>query len=426
LEDSRAAEVSPAFVAEVRRTLQNLYEWSDLNVSPLIGLLRLGDRNDPSLALRKAVIGAIEALRPGPQAPPRARAWRTYRVLSARFVEQYTQVEVATDLGLSARHIRREEAAAIDTLAAYLWHHYHLEEGWRQTDGRESPPQEKPVSEELDAGAGTWAQELQWLEQALASESLGAGDLLEAVLATVNPLAEETGVRTRCELPHLPPVLARRAPTREALVALSSAAIRAVPGGEVVISGDARQAVVRIRFRAVAAPGARDKAQLDANQVAVTEQLLGLSGGSVAFERRGVEEGPCAVVTLPADERIPVMVIDDNEDTLRLLERYMSNSRYRFIGVADPDRAVEMAARARPRIITLDVMLPGVDGWELLGRLREHPDLAGVPVVVCSILPQEELAAALGASGIVRKPVTREVFLAALEAQTSPLATGSR
>jgi CheY-like chemotaxis protein len=61
------------------------------------------------------------------------------------------------------------------------------------------------------------------------------------------------------------------------------------------------------------------------------------------------------------------------------------------------------------------VMMPQVDGWKLLGRLREHPLTREIPVVVCTILAQEELAWTLGASGFVKKPVRQRAFLAALD-----------
>ena len=63
----------------------------------------------------------------------------------------------------------------------------------------------------------------------------------------------------------------------------------------------------------------------------------------------------------------------------------------------------------------LDVMLPGIDGWELLGRLREHPRTRNVPVVISTILPQEQLALALGAAAFLRKPINRETLLSSLD-----------
>jgi CheY-like chemotaxis protein len=62
-------------------------------------------------------------------------------------------------------------------------------------------------------------------------------------------------------------------------------------------------------------------------------------------------------------------------------------------------------------------MMPGIDGWDLLAQLRHHPLTCDIPVLVCTVLPQEELALSLGASGFVRKPTTRQSFRQALESQ---------
>jgi CheY-like chemotaxis protein len=109
------------------------------------------------------------------------------------------------------------------------------------------------------------------------------------------------------------------------------------------------------------------------------------------------------------------LAIDDNIDTLQLLQRYTIGTRYRFVGLRDPQEALQAALELSPQIIVLDVMLPHIDGWELLGRLLEHPGLQHIPVLICSILPHEQLAATIGASGYVRKPVTRRTFLQALD-----------
>ena len=70
-------------------------------------------------------------------------------------------------------------------------------------------------------------------------------------------------------------------------------------------------------------------------------------------------------------------------------------------------------------------MLPEIDGWELLGRLREHPRTGKTPIIVCSILPQEDLALALGAATLIRKPVSQSAFLLALDQQLDRLLQGS-
>jgi CheY-like chemotaxis protein len=116
-------------------------------------------------------------------------------------------------------------------------------------------------------------------------------------------------------------------------------------------------------------------------------------------------------------------VIDDNADTLQLLRRYSAGSRYHLFTTQDPETALALAAQHRPEIIVLDVMMPGIDGWKVLTQLRQHPSTEQIPIVVCTILPQRETALSLGASGFVRKPVTRRSFLVALDDQLDGAAT---
>jgi CheY-like chemotaxis protein len=115
------------------------------------------------------------------------------------------------------------------------------------------------------------------------------------------------------------------------------------------------------------------------------------------------------------------LVVDDNVDTLQLVQRYLSNSRYRFIGTSDPREVPALVEQLEMDIIVLDVMLPTIDGWELLGRLREHPKTRHTPIIVCTILSQEQLALTLGAAEFIRKPVSRETLLSALDRQTDQL-----
>jgi CheY-like chemotaxis protein len=77
-------------------------------------------------------------------------------------------------------------------------------------------------------------------------------------------------------------------------------------------------------------------------------------------------------------------------------------------------------------VIILDVMMPDIDGWEILGRLRSHPSTSAIPVVVCTILAQEELALSLGASGFLLKPITRQALLEELDRQAALLEKESR
>jgi CheY-like chemotaxis protein len=148
----------------------------------------------------------------------------------------------------------------------------------------------------------------------------------------------------------------------------------------------------------------------------MARRLAEYCGGRLALEKA---TSFCAVLTFPAPEQVQVLIIEDNADTQQLFQRYALGTRYCLTDARDPGHALELAARLRPRIIVLDVMMPEVDGWKVLSRLRQDPVTSHIPVVICTILPHEELALSLGANAFVQKPVSRQAFLAALDTQVT-------
>jgi CheY-like chemotaxis protein len=139
-----------------------------------------------------------------------------------------------------------------------------------------------------------------------------------------------------------------------------------------------------------------------------------LSDGTVTAQA-DADMPPAITLNLRLAGQRTVLVIDDNADALQLAARCLIGSRYTFVGSRDPEQGLLVAARVAPCAIVLDVVLPGIDGWELLGRLRTHPATANIPVIVATILPQEQLALALGAAAFLRKPLSREALLTTLD-----------
>jgi CheY-like chemotaxis protein len=84
------------------------------------------------------------------------------------------------------------------------------------------------------------------------------------------------------------------------------------------------------------------------------------------------------------------------------------------VAAVDGTRALECAEAEQPAAIVLDVMMPGRDGWEVLQVLKSHPATRHIPVVVCSVLQERDLALALGAAELLVKPVARPDLLRAL------------
>jgi CheY-like chemotaxis protein len=113
---------------------------------------------------------------------------------------------------------------------------------------------------------------------------------------------------------------------------------------------------------------------------------------------------------LPTHKTV-VLVVDDNDDLIRLFERYLADSPIQVIGARNAEQAMELARKARPTLITLDVMMPTHDGWEVLQNLKHHPETRAIPVAVCSILEEPHLAISLGADDYVKKPVTQKALL---------------
>jgi len=411
--------VSDTFVHELRGALRHLYDWAYLRRCPLVRSFGVGQREDAPSALRRVLIDAIEDLKPDATIPSKSKAWRTYRLLRARFTEQFTQAEVARELGLSIRHLRREETVAVQMLAAHLWRQYDVSLTWQGLEETLGPAAGDELStvEELPSPE----RELEWIQETAPPASVDVGEMIQPALKIANSVAQEAGVQVMCApLDGIPQVVAQETTIRQALVTVLTTAIRRVPGGEVHLGLCCSGGEVVISVRAHGRGASRALTDHEIERLEMARRLVALSGGSLELVGSEMGGEPFGVtLTLQLREQTPVLVIDDNVDTLQLIERYLSNSRYRFVGASDPGQALRMAEEVAPRAIVLDVMLPQMDGWELLGRLHEHPAIRGVPIIVCTILPEAQLASDLGAAAFVRKPFSRRVLLQALDQQTS-------
>lgn len=114
------------------------------------------------------------------------------------------------------------------------------------------------------------------------------------------------------------------------------------------------------------------------------------------------------------DNRPLVLVIDDDDATLQLVEDYLSSAGYRVSVLSSAVQALEYAVRLQPAVILTDVMLPDVDGWELLRQLKADPASAHIPVIVMSILDKKTTAFYLGAVDFLIKPLSQQALLDSL------------
>ncbi|MGQ9682016.1 MAG: response regulator [Anaerolineae bacterium] len=402
------------FRHELRDALKHLYDPRLLRKSPLVALLGLETRANASLALQTVLIDAIEALKPPADAAPGSRNARRYYLLLYSYVQQFTQEQVAEQLGISARHLRREQRVALQCLARRLMRDRGLEQ---QVLRDATPAAEEP---EVNV-APALEQELDWLGSAPPSESVDLAQALDQVLEVARTLASRHGVvLAPVSVKPTPPLVVHPVALRQCLLGLLTVAIhRARPSGCVQVRANASGTEVEVTLQVEGGEEAADIEDEDCLQM--VRRMAQMSGCRACVSGDG--QSFAAALAIPTLEHMTVLALDDNADTIQLLERYVMGTRYRLAATRDPSDLEAVAARVSPRIIVLDVMMPQLDGWAVLGRLQGQASTRNVPVVVCTVLPQEDLALSLGAAAFVRKPLTRQSFLAALERAVAARAT---
>jgi CheY-like chemotaxis protein len=110
-----------------------------------------------------------------------------------------------------------------------------------------------------------------------------------------------------------------------------------------------------------------------------------------------------------ADKKI-ILAIDDNPEAIDLIRKYLGYE-YRVVGVSNGEEAVERAKEIKPIAITLDIMMPKKDGWQVLKELKSTPETQDIPVIILSIVDNKKLGFSLGAAEYIVKPLDKTVLL---------------
>lgn len=399
---------------DVQHALSHLYDPGELQKNPLVQALGLSEQINATAALRRIIIDAVDTLQPAHDAPAHNPTARYYQLLYQRYVEQYPQQEVAADLGLSVRQLRRIEKSALMMLAETLLAQF-------------PPPAQTPsagVDVDGELPAPTRQQELAWSQKVIPSETAGVTALLATALKTADPLFQTLGVTVeQSTWDHLPSLDVQIVAARQAVLSVLTTLARCAVGGRIAVHAVAQIGTVQVTIVVQAATGADLAIEAEAlESLRLADELTELAGGRLRLDVDDGQSNRAAVhIHLPIETQVRIVALDDNPDILQLLRRYTAGTRYELTGVNDSRHLISTAEAVQPQMIILDIMLPGIDGWELLGRLRAHPSLGHLPIVVATILPQEQLASILGASAFLRKPIERRAFLALLDTQFDAL-----
>ena len=162
--------------------------------------------------------------------------------------------------------------------------------------------------------------------------------------------------------------------------------------------------------------------------LALTRRLCRLMGGDISVESEP-GKGSVFTIDLPAHvserksgtgaealaqqpqqptPRHAVLVVDDDPIARNLIQRSLEKEGFRTVAAGTGAEALRLARQLRPSAITLDVMMPGMDGWQVLGHLKADPVTCDIPVVMITVVEDRNLAFSLGATEYVTKPIDRD------------------
>ena len=276
-------------------------------------------------------------------------------------------------------------------------------------------------------------------------QAVDVAGVVEQVLSTVEPLAAEkqiqivTGEMTAGE------ITADAGKLKQMLLNLVANAVKFTPErGEIRIAAVRRKSVIEISvsdngigiapedqervfqgFQQVDSGMGRQQAGTGLG-LTLTRRFANLHGGDVAIESQ-LEKGSVFTITLPIEARRPlaspalefptlpksaasdarplVLVVEDDPPAAELLMRQIEKAGFRAEVARTGAQALGKAREHRPAAITLDILLPDLDGWEVLTRLKRDEETSEIPVIIVSVVDNPELGVALGALDYFVKPV---------------------
>jgi signal transduction histidine kinase/CheY-like chemotaxis protein len=275
-------------------------------------------------------------------------------------------------------------------------------------------------------------------------ETVSLAPLIDDVLGTARQLAEQNGNRLTVECPaNLPPITVDPMRLRQILLNLLSNACKFTKNGEVSLNvrrrGKNGQGLVEIAVRDTGigmTPEQQAKLFQEFTQaesttsrkfggtglgLAITRKLARMMGGDVTVFSE-INKGSVFTVELPSGldpfeletrEGRParsncILVIDDDATARDLIKEQLAAEGFEVVMAKGGIEGIKVAKKLQPSLITLDVIMPDLDGWSVLAALRQDANLADTPVIMLTVLDEQRRGMALGAAGYLVKPIDRE------------------
>lgn len=286
----------------------------------------------------------------------------------------------------------------------------------------------------------------------LEPEVIDTVETIEQVIDVLQHDAEAKNIEIQRAFADAPPILADDKRTRQILTNILSNAVKFTHEGHIRVAAMAENSMVRFviedtgigidpakiddvfeAFRQIDNTATRQYGGTGLG-MSITKQLVEMSGGTIGLES-GVNQGTTFYFTLPRagtvpipkatagqshtpeDARLKVLIIDDQHDAQMVARDAILAVKptWEVILAQNGRDGIQRAIKDTPDVITLDIMMPSMDGWEVLKKMKNDPRIASIPVIILSHVDHRDLAFKLGASAILTKPVPKHDLVDTLE-----------
>lgn len=380
----------------VKDALINMFDFAALEAHPLIdsGIKPppeyKGSRGD---YLKGVLLECINSLKPTESEYDLfSMEWRAYVILSKRFIENISSQALAKELSLGERQIRRNQKKAIRAVALILWDRIQSE---------------RSRSEEIEPNGFNINREIINLIQVFQSVLDLLSNHFEQQSVTVTFNHPENNLTINSD----------RIILRQLIIRIFHLFLQHSTSRQIDVWLEQKNEDVDLHFFLPATKFNMDQflTYLHTHENLINQWLNELN---IQLDGFNSPEGFQLIVRFVTQEKKLILVVDDQEPALKMYERYLSKTEFKIYGLSKATKVLSKAIELNPTIILLDIMMPKLDGWEILQSLRLNEKTRHIPIIVCSAWGESEFARSLGADYFLKKPITQKELLDVLQKTT--------
>lgn len=393
------------FQNDVKDILNHLSDPAYLENHNLLNLFYTGEEAPISVrmhSLRETIQKSINFLQPPEGTPSNATEWRCYKILTFRYFQLKEWHVIEEELGLSQRQVQRDLKKGLDALISILWDHHSSQ--------TQAADQTEPESgEEVE----TYDQELikeELKNWEISYDLINLSQILEQALQLCKSLLN-TEFHERLDMKDVDTalnVMVDQVLTKQGLYKIFS------------MIGDSTETLkVQIKTRKLNDFFYELAFTFNTSNIhtsdhwSIAQLFFTIQGLRHHFtEKDGLTE---ISVILPVKKQISCLVIDDVESVRRLIERMLGSYGIQVFGADNYTNALNLIQLVKPDFILLDILMPKMDGWQMIKNLKSNPQTAEIPVIICSVLFEPELSQAVKAAAYIRKPINRLELIKTLQ-----------